>query len=188
MPPPRRRAAAVRAAWPQAVAVLVGVLFVVLGVMGFGATGIDRVAQSDDLEVLFGLGVNPLQNVVHVAMGVAGIVLSARLRGARRYGWVLAAVFGALFVYGAVVDRAPHADVLNTNWPVNWVHAGFAVLGLVIALAPATPRPVPDATPPPAKATETSGTSGTSGTSSPGAEPSVVEAVAEPRESLREQA
>lgn len=124
------------AAWPQAVAVLVGVLFAVMGVVGFAATGLEGFAARGSHVNLFGLAVNPLQNLVHLAVGVAGIVLSARLDRTRLYGWVLVTGYGALFGYGLLVSRLAHLDVLNLNWPDNWLHLGFAVLGLVIALGP----------------------------------------------------
>ncbi|HEY0641685.1 MAG TPA: DUF4383 domain-containing protein [Pseudonocardiaceae bacterium] len=130
------------AAWPQAVAVLVGVLFLVLGVVGFAATGLSDVVGRTDGR-LFGMAVNPLQNLVHLAFGLAGIALSARLDRARWFGAVLATGFALLFGYGVLVSRLPHLDVLNINWAGNWLHLVFAVVGLLIAIGPATPRPAP---------------------------------------------
>jgi hypothetical protein len=131
-----RRTRTTTAAWPQAVAVLVGVLFVIIGVVGFGATGLGGFAEPDTPDKLFGLAVNPLQNLVHLAVGLAGIVLSARLPRARVFGWVLVVGLGALFGYGVLVARYPQADVLNLNWPANWLHLAFALVGLVIATGP----------------------------------------------------
>jgi Domain of unknown function (DUF4383) len=133
------------AAWPQAVAALVGVLFAIVGIVGFAATGLDGFVGRSP-ERLFGLAVNPLHNLVHFAVGVGGIVLSARLDRARLYGWLLAVAFFGLFGYGVLSSRVPDADVLNLNWPVNWLHLAFALVGVLIALGPvrrkdAVPQP-----------------------------------------------
>lgn len=133
------RAAVRTAAWPQAVAVLVGVLFTVVGVLGFAATGLDGFVTRGEHGNLFGLAVNPMQNLVHLAFGAAGIVLSAKLPRARVYGWLLVVGYGALFGYGVLVSRVNEWDVLNLNWPDNWLHLAFALVGLVIALGPARP-------------------------------------------------
>jgi hypothetical protein len=131
------------AAWPQAVAVLVGVLFVIIGVIGFAATGLDGFASRGDPDRLFWLALNPLQNLVHLAVGAAGIVLSARLDRARIFGWALTVALGSLFGYGVLVSRVREADVLNLNWPDNWLHLAFALVGVVIATGPARARPLP---------------------------------------------
>lgn len=137
---PNTRTRTKTAAWPQAVAVLTGVLFAVLGVIGFAASGLDGLVGGN-YGSLFGLGVNPLQNLVHLAFGFAGIMLSARLDRSRVYGWLLVTGFGALFGYGVLVSRFEHLDLLNLNWPVNWLHLAFALLGLLIALGRARVRP-----------------------------------------------
>jgi len=131
-----RRTTTTTAAWPQAVAVLVGILFATIGVIGFGATGYGGFASSDSPDQLFGMAVNPLQNLVHLAIGAAGIVLSARLPRARIFGWVLVIGLGALFGYGVLVSRLPDIDILNLNWAANWVHLAFGLVGLVIATGP----------------------------------------------------
>jgi Domain of unknown function (DUF4383) len=128
------------AAWPQAVAVLVGVFFVIVGIVGFAATGLDGFAAHAVSMRLFGLAVNPLQNLVHVAVGAAGIVLSKRLALTRVYGWVLVAGLGALFGYGVLASRLPDIDLLNLNWPTNWLHLVFALVGLLIAIGPVRSR------------------------------------------------
>ncbi len=135
-----RRTRTPSADWPQAVAALAGVLFVVMGIVGFGATGFGGFADNDTPDRLFGMSVNPLQNLVHLGFGVAGIVLSARPRRTRVFGWVLAAGLGGLFGYGLLAMRYPDIDVLNLGWAANWVHLAFAVLGLVIATGPVRTR------------------------------------------------
>lgn len=141
----RRRSRTPQAAWPQAVAVLVGILFTILGVIGFAASGLDGFAAHGVPSRLFGLAVNPLQNLLHLALGAAGIVLSGRLPRARVYGWVLAIGLGALFGYGVLVSRVPSWDVLNLNWATNWLHLVFALVGFLIAVGPARVRQRSDA-------------------------------------------
>ena len=119
---------------------LVGVLFAIMGIVGFAATGLGGFAAHDTPDRLFGLAVNPLQNLVHLAIGAAGIALSARLRRTRVFGWVLVAGLSGLFGYGVLCARYPHLDVLNLNWPANWLHLAFALIGLVIATGPVPAR------------------------------------------------
>lgn len=122
---------------PQAVAVLTGVVFVLIGALGFLATGFDDFAAHAPDKRLFGLALNPLQNVVHLLVGVLGLVLSARLAFARCCGWLLAASLGALFVFGLAVADQPQLNVFNVNWADNWLHLVAALGGLVAALGPA---------------------------------------------------
>jgi hypothetical protein len=125
---------------PQAVAVLAGVVLTLLGALSFLATGFDGFAAPSPQKHLFGLTVNPLQNVLHLTAGLLGIVLSKRLRWTRLYGLALVAAFAAVFGYGVVAVYRPAVDVLNAGWAANWLHLGIAVAGLVIAAAPARVR------------------------------------------------
>jgi Domain of unknown function (DUF4383) len=134
-----RRSRKTTAAWPQAVAVLVGVLFTIIGIVGFAATDLDGFA-SHEPDQLFGMALNPLQNLVHLGIGLAGIALSSRLSRARVFGWVLVIGLGALFGYGVLVARVPEVDVLNLNRATNWLHLTFALIGLVIAAGPVPAR------------------------------------------------
>jgi len=135
-----RRPRPQNASWPQAIAALVGVFFAVVGVVGFAATGFGGFAAHDTPDRLFGLSLNPLQNLVHLAVGAAGIALSARLARTRLYGWVLVVGLGGLFGYGVLAVRYPDVDVLNLGWAANWLHLAFALVGLVIATGPVSSR------------------------------------------------
>jgi hypothetical protein len=76
--------------------------------------------------------VNPLHNIVHLALGVLGLVLFTRPRGAFSYGIVVAVAYGGAFVYG-LFALGQEWDVLSLNAEDNWLHLGLAVLGAVIA-------------------------------------------------------
>jgi len=125
---------------PQAVAVVVGVLLTLFGALCFLVTGFDDFAAHNPVERMFGVTVNPLQNVLHLFAGVLGIVLSKRLITTRRYSLVLVAVFGAVFGYGVIAGYNPQIDALNVGWAANWLHLGIALAGLVIATVPARVR------------------------------------------------
>ena len=121
-------------AWPRALALAFGAVYTVVGIVGFFITGFDDFFGHTG-EELVGFEINPFHNVVHLVIGVAGLLLARTLAGARTYGWLLGAGFGAAFVYGLLAVDASW-DFLAINWADNVLHAISAVIGFVIALGP----------------------------------------------------
>jgi uncharacterized protein DUF4383 len=129
--------------WPQTLALAFGVVYLLVGIVGFFITGFDGFvsnATSDgNTDKLLIFMINPLHNVVHIVIGVAGIALSRTLAGARTYGWLLAIGYGAAFVYGLIAVNQDW-DFLNVNGADNVLHIATALVGLVIALGPVNDR------------------------------------------------
>jgi hypothetical protein len=73
---------------PQTLALVVGIVYTLIGVVGFFLTGFDDFAGHEGHSLL-GFEVNPLHNAVHVLIGVLGLLLSRRLSTARAFGWLL---------------------------------------------------------------------------------------------------
>ncbi|MCZ2858923.1 DUF4383 domain-containing protein [Blastococcus sp. VKM Ac-2987] len=121
--------------WPQMAALAIGVIYLLVGIVGFFITGFDNFFAHDSGETIVGFEINPFHNVVHILIGAAGIALSRTLGGARTYGWLLAIGYGATFVYGLFAVDAEW-DFLSINWADNWLHLVSALAGLVIALGP----------------------------------------------------
>jgi uncharacterized protein DUF4383 len=124
-------------AWPQALALAFGVVYLLVGIVGFFITGFDAFASNGQDEMLLFFMINPLHNIVHIVIGLAGIALSRTLAGARTYGWLLAVGYAAAFVYG-LVAVGKDWDFLNINAADNVLHVATALVGLVIALGPVT--------------------------------------------------
>jgi uncharacterized protein DUF4383 len=121
--------------WPQVLALVFGVVYLLVGIVGFFVTGFDNFAGHGQDETLLGFMINPLHNIVHIVIGLAGIALSRTLASARTYGWLLVVGYGAAFVYG-LFAVGESWDFLNLNWADNILHLVTAVVGLVIALGP----------------------------------------------------
>ncbi|RDI18230.1 DUF4383 domain-containing protein [Lentzea flaviverrucosa] len=125
----------------QVLAGLAGIAFIVFGVVGFTRTGIgDWAAQS----FVLGFSVNPLHNLVMVAVGVLGLLTALGSGLARMYGWLLFAGFAALFVWDLMItgilaqnpaERFGNPLAVNVN--DNWLHLGIALFGLLLAVMPA---------------------------------------------------
>ena len=122
-------------AWPQTLALAFGVIYLLVGIVGFFITGFDAFADNTQDEMLLFFMINPLHNIVHIVIGLAGIVLSRTLAGARTYGWLLAVGYAAAFVYG-LIAIGKDWDFLNINAADNVLHIATALVGLVIALGP----------------------------------------------------
>jgi Domain of unknown function (DUF4383) len=121
--------------WPQLLALVFGAVYLLVGIVGFFVTGFDDFAGNSQHEMLLFFMINPMHNVVHIIIGVAGLLLARSLAGARTYGWLLAVGYGAAFVYG-LLAVGKSWDFLDINAADNVLHILTAVIGLVIALAP----------------------------------------------------
>jgi hypothetical protein len=119
---------------PEILALAFGAIYTLIGIIGFFITGFDNFFEHTD-KTLLGFEINGMHNVVHILIGVAGLVLGRTLAGARTYGWVLAVGYGAAFVYGLLAINKDW-DFLSLNWADNILHLATALVGLVIALMP----------------------------------------------------
>ena len=121
---------------PEILALAFGAIYLLVGIVGFFVTGFDNFADNSQHEKLLGLFmINPLHNIAHVLVGLAGIALARTLAGARTYGWLLAGLYAVLFVYGLIASGKDW-DFLNINGADNGLHLATALVGLVIALLP----------------------------------------------------
>jgi Domain of unknown function (DUF4383) len=120
----------------QLLALAIGVIYTLIGILGFFITGFENFAAETD-KTLLGFEINPLHNIVHLAIGLAGLALWRRLDTARTYGWLLAAGYGLAFLYGLFAAGNSDINFLSINGADNGLHLVSAVAGLAIALWPA---------------------------------------------------
>jgi hypothetical protein len=121
----------------QSVAALVGVVFLLVGVLGFvpGITthyGDLSFAGHDSGAKLLGIfQVSILHNIVHLLFGIVGLALAKTAAGARNFLIGGGAVYLALWVLGI----AGGAHWIPANTADNWLHfalgAGMIALGFV---------------------------------------------------------
>ena len=135
---------------PQTIALAFGAIYLLVGIVGFFITGFDNFFGHTD-ETLIVFDINPAHNVVHILIGVAGLLLARTLEGARTYGWLLAAGYGAAFLYG-IFAVGQDWDFLNLNWADNILHLVTAAAGVAIAKMPARSASEGRSTPPAAAA------------------------------------
>ncbi|MFD9400233.1 DUF4383 domain-containing protein [Streptomyces sp. NPDC060011] len=127
-----RNASATRAP-VQAAALLVGVVFLLVGVLGFvpGITThygeMSFAAHHSEAKLLGVFQVSVLHNLVHLAFGVAGVALSRSASRARTYLLVGGAVYLVLWLYGMVIEGDSAANFVPVNSADNWLHL---ILGL----------------------------------------------------------
>ncbi|MFC5380023.1 DUF4383 domain-containing protein [Aquipuribacter nitratireducens] len=121
---------------PQVLALVIGVVYLLIGLLGFFVTGFTGWFEHDPDQTLLGFAINPFHNVVHLVIGAAGVALASSDSRARLYGWLLVVGYGATLVYGFFVAGQDTGNILNINVADNWLH-GFSVLaGLATALWP----------------------------------------------------
>jgi ABC-type transport system involved in multi-copper enzyme maturation permease subunit len=124
----------------QYLALVIGIVYLVVGLAGFLVTGVDGFTEHDHAQTLAGFAINPLHNIVHIVIGLLGIALWSTASRARTYGWLLFVGYGATFVYGLVVANNPDANILNINGADNGLHLVSALAGLAIARGPRRDR------------------------------------------------
>ncbi|WP_240431081.1 DUF4383 domain-containing protein [Mycobacterium kyogaense] len=121
---------------------IVGVVFLVVGIAGFipgVTTNYSELsfAGHHSGAMLFGLfAVSVLHNIVHLAFGIAGILLARSATTARLYLIVGAVIYAVLWLYGLIIDRGSNMNFVPVNDADNWLHLilalGMLALGLVL--------------------------------------------------------
>lgn len=125
----------------QKAAVLVGAVFLLVGVLGFipGITtqiGDLAFAGPDSGALLLGIfEVSVLHNIVHLLFGVAGLAMARSLAGARGYLMGGGLLYLLLWLYGLLIDHDSSANFVPVNSADNWLHfvlgVGMVALGLL---------------------------------------------------------
>ncbi|GGL02730.1 membrane protein [Sphaerisporangium melleum] len=134
----------------QTASLVVGVVFLVVGVLGFvpGVTSnVDQLqfaGHQSDAMLLGVFEVSVLHNIVHLLFGVAGIALARTWQGARSFLLGGGAVYLVLWLYGMLIGHDTAANFVPLNSADNWLHlllgAGMIALGLLLGRRAVTER------------------------------------------------
>ena len=126
----------------QKAAAIVGVVFLLVGVLGFipGITtnfGDLSLAGHESDARLFGLfQVSILHNIVHLLFGIAGLALARTAAQARTYLVFGGVIYLVLFVYGLIVGQESAANFVPVNTADDFLHLilGIGMIGLGLVL------------------------------------------------------
>jgi hypothetical protein len=138
----RNRAPSRHTGLHQPIAAVVGVAFLLVGVLGFvpGITtdydSLTWAGHDSDAQLLGLFAVSGLHNVVHLLFGVAGLTLARTESSAKAYLIGGGAVYLVLFVYGLVVDQTSDANFVPVDDADNWLHLALGVAMVGLGLVP----------------------------------------------------
>jgi Domain of unknown function (DUF4383) len=126
----------------QKAALAVGIVFLLVGVLGFvpGITSnYDQLefATADSEALLLGLfQVSILHNIVHLLFGVLGVAMARSVSGARTYLVFGGIVYLVLFLYGLLVGQDSAANFVPLNTADDILHLllgiGMIALGVIL--------------------------------------------------------
>jgi len=85
--------------------------------------------------------VSVLHNIVHLLYGVAGVLAARRWATARNYLLAGGAVYLALALYGAVIDKTSGANFVPLNRADDWLHLGLGAGMIGLGALAARKRP-----------------------------------------------
>ena len=132
----------------QLAALVVGVVFLLVGVLGFipgVTTNYDQLtfAGHESEAALLGVfNVSILHNIVHLLFGVAGVLMARTFSAARTYLIGGGIIYLVLFVYGLLIDHNSAANFVPVNTADNYLHLvlgiGMIALGALLRRRVAT--------------------------------------------------
>ena len=124
----------------QMYALLLGAVLLLVGVVGFIADasfGSGGDVQGSDLIVF---EVNGWHNLVHIASGLAGLLLARTNATARLYAFGFGAVYAIVTLWG-LIDGSSVLGIIPVNGPDNVLHLAIAAVGILAAVASPSGEP-----------------------------------------------
>jgi hypothetical protein len=106
-----------------------GVVFIVLGLLGFVSN-----------PILGTFAVDTIHNIIHLAAGVLALIFASQGDAqARKMALILGVVFALITILGFMAGDGEILGMIANNGADNWLHLVFAVVLLIIGLKkPAT--------------------------------------------------
>ncbi|MEV4313728.1 DUF4383 domain-containing protein [Actinocrispum sp. NPDC049592] len=127
----------------QAAALVVGIVFLVVGIAGFIpgiTTNYDTMTfagHHSEAQLLGLFNVSILHNLVHLAFGVAGIAMARTASAARAFLIGGGVIYLVLWIYGLVIDMNSAANFVPLDDADNWLHLvlgiGMIALGILLS-------------------------------------------------------
>lgn len=126
----------------QKAAMLVGAVFLLVGILGFipGITtnygDMQFAGHESGAELLGIFQVSVLHNIVHLLFGVLGLAAARDWDSSRLFLVGGGAIYLVLWIYGLVIDLNSGANFVPVNTADNWLHflLGVGMIGLGLAL------------------------------------------------------
>ncbi|KZE92329.1 hypothetical protein AVP42_02481 [Agromyces sp. NDB4Y10] len=126
----------------QKAALIVGIVFLVVGILGFIpgiTTNVDQMqfAGHESEALLMGIfQVSILHNIVHLLFGVVGLLLARSYSGSKNFLIWGGAVYALLWLYGLLVAEDSAANFVPMNDADDWLHfvlaVGMIALGVLL--------------------------------------------------------
>ncbi|WP_414938210.1 DUF4383 domain-containing protein [Amycolatopsis sp. cmx-11-51] len=126
----------------QLFAMTVGTVFLLVGILGFipgVTTNYDQLSGAGHESGALLLGVfqvSILHNLVHLAFGLAGILLARTVNGAKSFLVGGGVIYLVLWVYGLLIDHGSAANFVPVNSADNWLHLGLGILMILLGVVP----------------------------------------------------
>lgn len=127
----------------QLLAATVGLVFLLIGILGFvpGATqnfdSLELFGNQSDALLLGLFAVSVLHNLVHLAFGLAGVVMARTASAARAFLIGGGVIYLVLWLYGWLIDLDSAANFVPLNEADNWLHLALSVGMVVLGFLPA---------------------------------------------------
>ena len=116
-----------------------GVVYLVVGLVGFAVTGFDNFASEVPGDKLIVFAINPLHNIAHIGVGALLLVGSSRHETAKSVNLMVGVVYLLLAILGFAGVLVE--DLLNVNQADNFLHIGTAALAIYFGTAGAARMP-----------------------------------------------
>lgn len=116
-------------------ALIIGIVFLLVGIMGFIPAFVQYPVSTNELGVNAGYGyllgifpINVLHNIVHLTVGITGLLASISLDSSRVYARALAVFYGALAVMGLIPAANTTFGLIPIFGNDVWLHAVTAAI------------------------------------------------------------
>jgi hypothetical protein len=118
----------------QMFALVFGIVYLVVGIVGFAVTGFDSFAGKTYNDELIIFAVNPLHNVVHILLGAVWIGAASTHANAKLVNLVFGVVLLLVAILG-LVGALNWLAIKDAGSPDNYLHLATAALALYFGTA-----------------------------------------------------